>query len=543
MRALIDEKDRHIQDLTETLSHFHDDQQKFMNDTDINTTEEVTQLSVELNRCEASNRILKTQLDATKRQLTNVTQRENQARDLIKNLKAQLIRRPVISIKSESLMSVREEQLRKRNQQLEIELGDIRDELHRQKVLNENRRAKSASDLHLWDKQKRWQQTAEKLKEKLNEREAELDKLRATVTTAKNSIARLEREKHILEQRRANHYCTSASCPNLHTATGGGQSTSGKYTPADSPESYGTSSATPDRNHGGVAAVEVLNESNRELVEALKNRVEAQQRKIVALELEGKGSNALVNEIEKLQDANSNLQAQNVRLEAKILQFQLENDKLKHGNNSELMLKQIKHLEDYITTIKGELIRAKSGLDTSKETINIEKNKNQQLEKTVTTLRAMIDKLKTEQRPKSGRSITAPSKSPEKTPTHQGISPEIHENLQSEFNKMQKAYAELTEKLSSMQVELQLQTGHCSQCGGRRYSSSSSSESGEVNDLETEFKRCKEKLIEKSRLLDKAKILLTRAAAKEKNMREQIAYLRRRCSELQNVPVIEETSE
>lgn len=95
-----------------------------------------------------------------------------------------------------------------------------------------------------------------------------------------------------------------------------------------------------------MAAVQVLNESNRELVEALKSRVEAQQRRIVALELEGKGSNALVTEIEKLQDANSNLQAQNVRLEAKILQFQLENDKLKQGNNSELMLKQIKHLEE-----------------------------------------------------------------------------------------------------------------------------------------------------------------------------------------------------
>lgn len=346
LRTLVDEKERHIQDLTETLSHFHDDQQKFMNDTDINATEEVTQLSVELNRCEASNRILKTQLDAIKRQLSNVNQRESQARDLIKNLKAQLIRRPVISIKSESLMSVREEQLRKRNQQLEIELAEVKEELHRQRVLNENRRAKSASDLNLWDKQKRWQQTAEKLKEKLNERDSELDKLRATLTTAKSSIARLEREKHILEQRRANHYCTSASCPNLHTASERTGSATGKYTPADSPESYVTSSATPERDHGGVAGVQVLNESNRELVEALKSRVEAQQRRIIAMELEGKGSNALVTEIEKLQDANSNLQALNVRLEAKNLQFQLENDKLKQGNNSELMLKQIKHLEE-----------------------------------------------------------------------------------------------------------------------------------------------------------------------------------------------------
>lgn len=160
----------------------------------------------------------------------------------------------------------------------------------------------------------------------------------------------------------------------------------------------------------------------------------------------------------------------------------------------------------------------------------------------------MIDKLKTEQRPKSGnRNNVTASKSPEKTVVtvtpEPGVSMEMHENLKSEFHKMQKAYAELTEKLSSMQVELQLQAGHCSQCGGRRFSSSSSSESGEITDLESELKRLKEKLSEKTRLLDKAKILLTRAAAKEKNLREQIAYLRRRCSELQNVPVIEETSE
>lgn len=156
----------------------------------------------------------------------------------------------------------------------------------------------------------------------------------------------------------------------------------------------------------------------------------------------------------------------------------------------------------------------------------------------------MIDKLKTEQRPKSGRSTPSTSKSPEKTlKATSDVSTEMYENLQSEFHKMQKAYAELTEKLSSMQVELQLQAGHCSQCGGRRYSSSSSSESGEITDLESELKRLKEKLVEKARLLDKAKILLTRAAAKEKNLREQISYLRRRCSELQNVPVIEETSE
>lgn len=49
--------------------------------------------------------------------------------------------------------------------------------------------------------------------------------------------------------------------------------------------------------------------------------------------------------------------------------------------------------------------------------------------------------------------------------------------------------------------------------------------------------------MKKTQLLQKAKVLLTRAAAKEKVLREQIAVWKRKCSELQNVPVIDEISE
>lgn len=335
LQKLIEEKDCHIQDLTETLTHFHDDQRNFMADTDLQSTEQVTQLSVDLTRVEATNKVLKTQLDAVKRQLSNVTMRESQARELIRNLKSQLIRRPVISVKSERLMSSREDQLRKRNQQLEIEIDSLKDELKRQMTWNENRRAKSATDLGLWEKQKRWQETAEKLRDQLKIKEMEVERLQATLQSAKNSVTRLEREKHILEQRKAaSNYCTSASCPNLHLV---------KAT-SESPESYIPSSATPDC--GGVAAVNVLNESNRELVEALKSRVEAQQRRIAALELEGRGQNAMLAEIDKLTNSCMELQSQNVRLEARVLQLQLENTKLTEKPDGAVMQHQISHLEE-----------------------------------------------------------------------------------------------------------------------------------------------------------------------------------------------------
>lgn len=57
---------------------------------------------------------------------------------------------------------------------------------------------------------------------------------------------------------------------------------------------------------------------------------------------------------------------------------------------------------------------------------------------------------------------------------------------------------------------------------------------------DNELERTLEK---KTQLLEKAKILLTRAAAKERYLKEQIALLRRKCSDLQNVPVIDEISE
>lgn len=183
-------------------------------------------------------------------------------------------------------------------------------------------------------------------------------------------------------------------------------------------------------------------------------------------------------------------------------------------------------------------MKVKSALDTTHGYLVAETNKNEQLVKTIATLRQMVDRLKVdnkalkEYKPGTSRYQAAtPSKS---TITDNGVSRELYDTLKTEFERMQKMYSEVTEKLTALQVELQLQAGTCSKCRERRDSSSSD---------ETVDENIRQKLHEKTKLLEKAKILLTRAAAKEKNLREHIAYLRRKCSELQNVPVIEEASE
>lgn len=314
-----------------------DDQQKFINDTSLHSAEQVSQLSADLNRCEATNRILNTQLEAMKRQIVNISQREGQAREMVKSLKTQLMKRPVISVKSDRIYSNREDILQKRLNQIENELLMTKEELRKQTSLAQNRRTKDAAELGLWDKQKRFQQLSENLKIKLTERETELEKLKSSFNTAKTTIARLEREKNLLENRlRADKkYCLAPSCPNLH---------SNKYTPAESPEScrtsdYGEGSSVRDKRLD-------ISDNNQELVDALKSRIETQQRKIVAMELEGKGSNAVTLEIEKLHEKLSSCEAQNIRLEARNLQLQLDYDMLKQEDNSERSKRQIKHLEE-----------------------------------------------------------------------------------------------------------------------------------------------------------------------------------------------------
>ncbi|XP_037043635.1 centrosomal protein cep290, partial [Bradysia coprophila] len=516
LKEMLEEKDRHIGDLTDTLTHFHDDQQKFINDTSLHSAEQVAQLSADLNRCEATNRILNTQLEAMKRQIVNISQREGQAREMVKSLKTQLMKRPVISVKSDRNYSNREDILQKRLNQIENELLSTKEELRKQTALAQNRRTKDAAELSLWDKQKRFQQLSDNLKIKLAERERELEKLNSHFSTAKTTIARLEREKNLLENRlRAGKksYCLAPSCPNLHSS---------KYTPAESPEScqtsdYGDGSSMRDKRLD-------ISDNNQELLDALKSRIEMQQRKIVAMELEGKGSNAVTSEIEKLHEKLSACEAQNVRLEARNLQLQLDYDMLKQDDNSERTKRQIKHLEDYILALKGELAQSLSS--THKPTSN-SNNSTGQMEQTILSLRRIVERLKVENKNlKEGKGQNASKGT---------VSKDNTTKLRQELDKIQQSYSEALDKVSTLQIELDMRTGLCKNCKSRN--------AGTSEAVDSTVETLKEKLIKKTQLLEKAKILLSRAAAKEKNFREQIIFWKRRCSELQNVPVIDEASE
>lgn len=320
-------------------------------------------MASDLTRTEATNKIYQTQVDALRKQLCSLTQREKQARELNQSLRQQLIKRPVVSIKTELNARVKNENLQKRLQQLEIDLEDARAEIQRQKVIIESKRARSANEVGLWEKQKRWQQSAEKFKAKLEETEVMLEKTRSLLQSARITINRLEKDKQILEAKlsrftqqnvqNAMKCCRTPSCPNLHHHGSPGHGGGAKYTPSESPETYtGASSECSSPGRSSIQACKShftsssIQNPHDDIIQALKARIEMQQRKILALELEGKGSNALTTEIEKIQEKLSATEAQNIRLEAKNLQLQLDNDLLRQGDGTERLQKRIKHLEE-----------------------------------------------------------------------------------------------------------------------------------------------------------------------------------------------------
>ncbi|XP_055530265.1 centrosomal protein cep290 [Wyeomyia smithii] len=554
LKEMLEDKDRHIQDLTETLSQFHDDQQRFMNDTSLHLAEQVSQLSADLNRSEASNRILKTQIDALKRQVLSIQQREKQSRDLVKTLKNQLIKRPVIAMKPERTTTPREDQLARKVQQLETELLDTKDDLRKQVNINENRRAKNAAELDLWNKQKRWQQTADKLKVQLKERETELEKLKVHFNSAKTAIARLEREKAILEGRSVGVRGHSAG-----SLIGGKFSAGldGKYTIAESPDCCTTTESTGSEEASDD--LKTFAQNSKEIIEALKNRIESQQRRIIAMELERKGSNSMTSELERMQKKISSLEAKNIRLEAKALQCQLDNDMLRQRDESERLRSQIRHLEDYIIVLKEELTKATAGCP---ETINFENlcqrcsgangstpanselaSYNSKLEQTVIALRRIIEKLKVENKQlRDAKSVATNLKVESKSSSVSQIM-ENYDRLKKEHEKLQQNYTEALNRVAALQVEVELlSSANCPRCHPRK--DRQEQDAVEISEEEkSRSEELKESLEKKAQLLEKAKILLTRAAAKERHLKDQIALLKRKCSDLQNVPVIDEISE
>lgn len=167
-------------------------------------------------------------------------------------------------------------------------------------------------------------------------------------------------------------------------------------------------------------------------------------------------------------------------------------------------------------------------------------SQQQHMEQTILSMRRVVERLKFENKQlKDGKTVASTAISSSTGGKGQGtVVKEIYEKMRTDLEQVQQSYSEALDKISSLQIELDIQRRTCSACKSMM-EAVGQGDSHIMDDIAS----LKDKLIKKTQLLEKAKILLSRAATKEKHFREQMIFWKRRCAELQNVPVIEETSE
>lgn len=84
------------------------------------------------------------------------------------------------SIKTDKVDKNIKDQLHKKISTLENEVDGLKTALTEQISINETHKVQAAEDFDKWKKMKHWQQTAERLKNKLKERDGEFEKIQQT---------------------------------------------------------------------------------------------------------------------------------------------------------------------------------------------------------------------------------------------------------------------------------------------------------------------------------------------------------------------------
>ncbi|XP_078036495.1 centrosomal protein 290kDa isoform X1 [Augochlora pura] len=134
-------------------------------------------------------------VDAVRKQLQSLLEKEKTYKQEISDLKHQLSRRYMAVKAQERKVSQRETQLEHKVKLLESDLEKTRTQLDREYSALEAKKTKTAEELMLWEKQKKWQQTAEKLKQKLKEKTEEYTKLLSSYDKLRLVVTCMEREK------------------------------------------------------------------------------------------------------------------------------------------------------------------------------------------------------------------------------------------------------------------------------------------------------------------------------------------------------------
>lgn len=409
---------------------------------------------------------LKNEIETYKRKLDAMANHEKELKKEIQKLKEQISHlKPISGKNREELLSAKEEMYTKKIKQLKEEIEDYRKREEKDKIL---RKMKCEEEVEKWSEKKQWQNTTEKLKQQLKDKATQYDALRTTHDRLKETVIKMERERFMLESKLKIKESQLA-------AQGHGVVENLEREIRRLEEELNFS-----RRENEVSSI---SKSNRDLIEHLR-------RKIFVYENAQKGDRKLAEELENAIERKTLSQKRNLKLEAENNQLKEELEKLRQGSfRQALEMAEINPMSidiDSLTEEEGS---------SDKIQIKSKQRRTADLEKAVTVLKRVVDKLQAENKRLSNKQATSMQEK------------EYTEKIQMELQKSQANYLDAVEKCSLLEAELmQLRT----------YTNRTDRD---------EIERLNSQLAQKSALLSRVKLLLERAAARERSLTEQIKFL------------------
>ncbi|KDR21646.1 Centrosomal protein of 290 kDa [Zootermopsis nevadensis] len=438
---------------------------------------------------------------ALQTEINNLRIQLKMSRDEASKLRDQLNNRLRMSSKREAAVERRsvatEEMLQKKVKQLEDQLQETKQKQDKDRSDNEARKVKSAEEVARWDERKRWQQTVDKQKQKLKEKTTEIERLQSTVVSLKDTATRLEREKIVLDSRLRARRNSPASGTRIEALELEKNKLQVEVATLQS-------KLEMQQHHSGGLGAAMLQE-----------RLEAQQRRIAALELAKKGSGTVSEELEKLQETNATLQKANLLLESENLELRLDLEK--HRTDTPRLKEQIQHLETYVSLLKTENAEHGGGAG-DKDAEHKSLKSVAEMERTVIAMKRVVEKLQRENRRlMSGRKDTVIERESSADKLRTKVT-----TVEAEKKELQENYTEVMQKASRLETELDEANNQLRLLEGRLRT-----ERDNAHTHTNELQLVKSQLEHKSQLLDKVKVLLRRAAAKEKMLHNKVTALQR----------------
>ena len=328
---------------------------------------------------------------------------------------------------------------------------------------------KTASELARWDESKKWQHKIEVLKSKLTDADGEVSKLSKSNNSLRDLHTRLEREKLMLENKLKN-------VTSKNVVKGNITEVKLKELQVENSKLREELEATRhDYIMQGTQGIETMKMRNR----FLQSRIEAQERKIAALEIAKKSpdSSKFMKKLEEIQDKEKECQKSKLKMEEEIMQLKLKLEKHQNAAIDDFKINQI-------VLDLGRLVNMLK--NSSNPALALELN-------------TIIEELTSKSNESSSPKLASPKK------TIQNLSEEIH--------KLKVMNEELLAKVESKSKEIEAL--RASKMESRSLVSAEGMTAYSVPNIE-EIRKMEADLKRKSDLLTEVKVLLKQAADRER---------------------------